>query len=118
MAPWAQRRRHPLDGARALEVQCGDGARRGWRAMVANAIERNGVAPAVVEREPPGRPPWTVSYPPDWPPDPDPGNRVTDWSRHWWTRAVFNPRCADCRSGGCACEPIEEDNSTEGATHA
>lgn len=76
-----------------------DGARRGWRAMVQNAAAAD--APASRERD--RVPAWRVSYPAEWPADPDPDNKVTDWSRHWDWPGVFNPRCPRCREHGRAC---------------
>jgi hypothetical protein len=38
-------------------------------------------------------------------PDPDPGNMVDRWSRHW--AGGFNPRCPDCRRLGGPCEEAE-----------
>ncbi len=35
-------------------------------------------------------------------PDPDPGNTVDRWSRHWG--GPFNPRCPHCRRLGGPCE--------------
>lgn len=58
----------------------------------------------------PDRPHWRTTYPAHWPLDPDPANTVTDWSRHWATPGVFNPRCSDCRQLGRACiEPDKRD---------
>ena len=34
--------------------------------------------------------------------DPDPGNTVTRWSRHW--AGPFDPRCPRCRESGVACD--------------
>jgi hypothetical protein len=38
-------------------------------------------------------------------PDPEPGNTVSVWSRHWY--GGFNPRCKHCRRLGEACENAE-----------
>lgn len=46
---------------------------------------------------------WRKSYPPNWPPDPDPAGTVVTWSRHWWGAGQFNPRCPHCRELGRAC---------------
>src|SRR5215204_771101 len=40
-------------------------------------------------------------------PDPDPGNTVTRWSRHW-SGGEFNPRCRDCLERGSACDKALE----------
>jgi hypothetical protein len=40
-------------------------------------------------------------------PDPDPGNSVSTWSRHW--SGGFNPRCKDCRRLGEACDAADPD---------
>ena len=39
-------------------------------------------------------------------PDPDSGNDVDRWSRHWYGGG-FNPRCPDCRKRGEACPAAE-----------
>jgi hypothetical protein len=42
-------------------------------------------------------------------PDPDPGNTVERWSRHW-SGSEFNPRCPACRERGSACDVARERN--------
>lgn len=40
-------------------------------------------------------------------PDPDPGNTVDRWSRHW-SGGGFDPRCPDCRERDSACDAAVE----------
>jgi hypothetical protein len=46
-------------------------------------------------------------------PDPDPGNMVARWSRHW--SGPFNPRCSDCRRLAGACEVAKRFEASEAA---
>jgi hypothetical protein len=40
-------------------------------------------------------------------PDPDPGNSIEVWSRHW--SGGCNPRCPTCRRLGYACPDADDD---------
>jgi hypothetical protein len=62
-----------------------------WRALGVDAAPLEPVVPVACD--------WRSSYPAEWPPDPDPTNRVTTWSLHWYG-TVFNPRCPHCRAAG------------------
>jgi hypothetical protein len=57
---------------------------------------------------------WRTSYPAEWPPDPEPTNAVSTWSRHW-SCVEFNPRCPDCRAAGGPCEDAVAWRDREGA---
>src|SRR4051794_29920553 len=53
---------------------------------------------------------WRDVYPPTWPRDPNPGNLVTTWSRHW-SGDAFDPRCPACRAAGAACADATPGNN-------